>query len=1788
MNYSRMITRLPNLFGFLILAFTLANISVFAQSPTDPAKNFNIFTLGNTTLKTNETQGPIAIGGDLTIEGSYQVATKNAGNFVVNNVKIGLLVNGKVNYQSGSSLQVNSNGYVKIGNSTSSTVWYADPNNATPPIRITPNSNYNSSPIIMLQANAPTLGVSVNNNPVFQSNLLDFASAFQNMKASSLSISQNTPNVQLTTPNGQSIPNTNLPNQVKINLQNGLNYWNITAADLNAVQVLDFTSNKPTATKVLIINVDAAGTFDWKVWNQTGISFENCPYIMYNFYNTTKLNITNGSGIKGTVFAPFADIAKGSGNQSNIEGQVIANSFSHSGGAVHYAIFSPAAAGVAPTANCSVANAIQCLAGNSFNFTNTTTPIQANLPLTYLWEFGDGTTSTAENPTKVYASAGAYIVKLTATNGKGSSSKTVITNVNSATNASVSQSTLLNVVGSVTKKFVLNNSSGFTNYSWSVSNGGTGLFSNQSIVNFAFTQVGVYQVIVTATNDKGCSSTTIIPVSIDAIVPGVAPTANFSVANSTQCLATNSFNFANTTTPIQANLPLTYFWDFADGTTSTAENPIKVYSVAGSYSVKLTATNSLGSNTKAMKVMVVTATSAAVSQSTLSKVNGVITKKFVLNNSFGFTNYSWSVSNGGTGLFSNQSTVNFEFTQAGVYQVIVTGIDDKGCSSTTIIPVSISFTDVGIAPTADFSIDNSTQCLATNSFNFTNATTPIQANLPFTYLWVFGDGTTSTSLNPTKVYSVAGTYSVRLTATNSIGSSTKAVTVAVNSSTSAFVSQSTLSKTAGSITKKIVLNNSLDFANYTWSVSNGGTGLFSNQSAVNFVFTQAGVYQVTITGVNTKGCSSTTIIPVSILTEDVGIAPTANFTIANLSQCLATNSFKFNDTTTPIQASLPLTYLWEFGDGTTSTDASPTKVYSAAGTYSVKLTATNSIGSSAKTVPVTVNSSTDAIVNQSTLSSAAGLITKQFVLSNNSAFTNYSWSVSNGGTGLFSNQSTVNFVFAQAGVYQVTLTGVNTSGCSSTTIIPVSISTVDVGVAPTADFTVANASQCLATNSFDFANATTPVQAGLPLTYFWEFGDGTTSTFMSPTKVYSVPGTYNVKLTATNSIGSNSKITQVIVNSSTDAIVNQSTLSNAAGTLTKQFVLSNTIDFTNYSWSVSNGGTGLFSNQSTVNFAFTQAGYYEVTVTGVNAKGCSNTTVIPLTIASNEVNTGNSGGLESESLGDIMSKQYVSRKMQSIPTEFVKSDAVRFDKSKLINNSTAVQRTTKEFSMAQMFPANLQTGDVAHITSPTDILDYTIAQEVLSVDFSLQGATKAVVLGVRTKDRVYNHTKASCDRLKSAEILNVKTIKVGGYNFLMQAIKQRNNVTEYAISFCIGKNYSDSEYTLQSNWFVKEFTPFKDVYNFQVWATLPEQTTKLVNDILNNIKSSMPLTQREIQKLPKTFASKVTREGNELVLKLKSTETQKSIEITMDQNYSETNGFTERYNPLKSEINQTIRLNVADAYEFDGLIKVEGEIQDAFYHADGNWGLDYDSKYTLINNYRVSNNLDRVATEDDLLINRNVHLEVFSEDDYATLYKSLLPGQQPADYNEYKYVSFTAKGSGLIELGLIKSSVENWKHQYKAMINIGEEEQTYYVPFKFFTSSKSTEKINANDLTMLTFTFLPVEAKNKNLDLTISDVKFTKKAPEGYEDLLHTMKNEFLVYPNPSLGNVKCVLFSDITTTATVSLYDMTGKVVYSSNVKLNEGKNELDFNFNVPKGVMLLDIKNEKTSFGKSKIVFK
>ena len=324
--------------SLLLLAFQL---KAHAQSPTAPALGFNIFVQNNAAFYTSQSEGAVAIGGDLTIAGGYEVATQNAFYYQSNGLNLGLLVGGKVNYNNG-GLQVLNNGYVLIGNQNGSVAWYTDPNNATPPIRITPNSNYNDQTIIMLQASAPTLNVSATNNPVFQPNPINFASAFSTMQSSSAAISALSDNTVIyasPNQNAVAIPHSGIPSNSQIyikNLVTGTNVLNITGADLNNIAIFAF-NQQPDANHILVVNVNTSGTngtFNWNAFQAASISGTNAQYILYNFYNTTQLNITAGAVVEGTVFAPFANITKSANNGSNIEGQVIGLSYSQAAGGV--------------------------------------------------------------------------------------------------------------------------------------------------------------------------------------------------------------------------------------------------------------------------------------------------------------------------------------------------------------------------------------------------------------------------------------------------------------------------------------------------------------------------------------------------------------------------------------------------------------------------------------------------------------------------------------------------------------------------------------------------------------------------------------------------------------------------------------------------------------------------------------------------------------------------------------------------------------------------------------------------------------------------------------------------------------------------------------------------------------------------------------------------------------------------------------------------------------------------------------------------------------------------------------------------------------------------------------------------------------------------------------------------------------------------------------------------------------------------------------------------------------
>lgn len=205
-----------------------------------------------------------------------------------------------------------------------------------------------------------------------------------------------------------------------------------------------------------------------------------------------------------------------------------------------------------------------------------------NYPTQWNWNFGDGGTSTQQNPSHTYAANGTYNVCLIATNAGGSSLQ--VCKQVTITNASTAPTADFNWAAATggTINFTDQSTGGPTSWSWNFGDGGTSAQQNPS---HTYTANGVYNVCLTASNNIGstqyCENVTVTGVAI-------APVAEFAWVNTSGGLV----NFTDQST----NTPTQWSWTFGDGGTSTSQNPNHVYSANGNYNVCLTASNTGGSN----------------------------------------------------------------------------------------------------------------------------------------------------------------------------------------------------------------------------------------------------------------------------------------------------------------------------------------------------------------------------------------------------------------------------------------------------------------------------------------------------------------------------------------------------------------------------------------------------------------------------------------------------------------------------------------------------------------------------------------------------------------------------------------------------------------------------------------------------------------------------------------------------------------------------------------------------------------------------------------------------------------------------------------------------------------------------------------------------------------------------------------------------------------------------------------------------------------------------------------
>ena len=451
--------------------------------------------------------------------------------------------------------------------------------------------------------------------------------------------------------------------------------------------------------------------------------------------------------------------------------------------------------------------------------------------------------------------------------------------------------------------------------------------------------------------------------------------------------------------------------------------------------------------------------------------------------------------------------------------------------------------------------------------------------------------------NPSHAYAGAGVYTVSLTVTGAGGSNTKTNTnyITVTAPTAAPVAGFSATPTSGTSPLTVNFTNAStgSITSYAW---NFGDGTSSTAASPSHAYAAAGVYTVSLTvtgagGSNTK--TNTNYITVTAPTA----APVAGFSATPTSGTSPLTVNFTNASTGSITS-----YAWNFGDGTSSTAASPSHVYAAAGVYTVSLTVTGAGGSNTKTNTnyITVTAPTAAPVAgfSATPTSGTSPLTVNFTNASTGSITSYAW---NFGDGTSSSAASPSHAYAAAGVYTVSLT-VTGAGGSNTKTNTNYITVTAPTAAPVAGFS-ATPTSGTSPLTVNFSNAST----GSITSYAWNFGDGTSSSAASPSHAYAAAGVYTVSLTVTGAGGSNTKTNTnyITVTAPTAAPVAGFSATPTSGTspLTVNFTNASTGSITSYAW---NFGDGTSSSAASPSHAYAAAGVYTVSLT-VTGAGGSNT-----------------------------------------------------------------------------------------------------------------------------------------------------------------------------------------------------------------------------------------------------------------------------------------------------------------------------------------------------------------------------------------------------------------------------------------------------------------------------------------------------------------------------------------------------------------------------------------------------
>ena len=786
-----------------------------------------------------------------------------------------------------------------------------------------------------------------------------------------------------------------------------------------------------------------------------------------------------------------------------------------------------------------------------------------------LWEFGDGETSTEFNPVHVFG-PGVYDVSLHASGVCGEDMEY--------------RQGLIRVYRDVTAMFDAEPTSGclgleqqgFPVYFNDLSTGsidswywdfGDGYTSTEQNPTHAYYEEGVYTVTLTVSGPCGEDTMTMT----DYITVYAPPFADFEASQTWGCDSL-TVDFSNYSGGSITN----FYWDFGDGTTSTAEAPSHTFT-PGTYTVSLKVEGPCGEDTEIREEYIMVQTSPTADfMGEPTRWCAPMEVYFTDFSTGDIDSWYWSF---GDGQYSAEQNPTHTYDEPGTYTVSLMVYGPCGEDTETRQDYIVADYPLG----ADFDAEPRQGC-DTLTVDFVDLSTGTVTSR----VWDFGDNTSSTLKNPMHTYEHPGVYSVSLTVYGLCGEDTeyKGEFITIYESPNAdFTADGTMGCDSLEVQFEDLSTGDID--SWWWDF---GDGTQSYEREPSHTYMEPGTYTVTL---NVSGpCGEDVEIKEFYIV--VYETPEAYFSAYPTTGC-ETLTVDFMDLSTGDIDS----WWWDFGDDSYSTYSEPVHTYESPGAYTVSLLVEGPCGESDYVMEelIHVYAAPQADFDYLRIGDECDEALIQFIdLSTGDELTTYTWDF---GDGTFSHEQNPLHNYPEPGKYNITLTIEGICGIDSITR---ESEIVIYSSTPVADFHESPTSGCepLAVQFYDDST-------GVPRQWYWDFGDETVSRKQNPYHVYDQPGIYSVKLYVSNPCGSDIlfRPLEVIVYAAADADF-EADYTEGCGSLLSQFTSMSVEEEDSFLWDFGDGATSTERNPV---HEYLEPGSYTVSLTVTTEHNCTETVV---------------------------------------------------------------------------------------------------------------------------------------------------------------------------------------------------------------------------------------------------------------------------------------------------------------------------------------------------------------------------------------------------------------------------------------------------------------------------------------------------------------------------------------------------------------------------------------------------